>query len=142
MRRFRLTKGAKVLILILVIALIGGGIFMGLKTGVVKNDLKPDVDGNVINTVKEARKPLLRRYWCDCRNIRQKCIGAPCAYTRATQKYVERINPYGYEWNRNERTQLYARAARYAEKAAGYAGDYQRPPYQGGDVGQAILHKS
>ena len=54
MKRFRLTKGAKVLILILVIALIGGGIFMGLKTGVVKNDLKPDADGNVINTSKES----------------------------------------------------------------------------------------
>lgn len=39
--------------MILVIALIGGGIFMGLKTGVVKNDLKPDADGNVINTSKE-----------------------------------------------------------------------------------------
>ena len=54
MKRFRLTKGAKILIMILVIALIGGGIFMGLKTGVVKNDLKPDADGNVINTTKES----------------------------------------------------------------------------------------
>lgn len=54
MKRFRLTKGAKVLVLVLVVALIGGGIFMGLKTGVVKNDLKPDADGNVINTSKES----------------------------------------------------------------------------------------
>ena len=54
MKRFRLTKGAKILIMVLVIALIGGGIFMGLKTGVVKNDLKPDADGNVINTTKES----------------------------------------------------------------------------------------
>ena len=54
MKRFRLTKGAKILIIVLVIALIGGGIFMGLKTGVVKNDLKPDADGNVINTTKES----------------------------------------------------------------------------------------
>lgn len=54
MKRFRLTKGAKILILMLVIALIGGGIFMGLKTGVVKNDLKPDADGNVINTSKSS----------------------------------------------------------------------------------------
>ena len=54
MKRFRLTKGAKILIMILVVALIGGGIFMGLKTGVVKNDLKPDADGNVINTAKES----------------------------------------------------------------------------------------
>lgn len=58
MKRFRLTKGAKILILILVIALIGGGIFMGLKTGVVKNDLKPDADGNVINTSKESSETI------------------------------------------------------------------------------------
>ena len=58
MKRFRLTKGAKVLILILVIALISGGIFMGLKTGVVKNDLKPDADGNVINTSKESSETI------------------------------------------------------------------------------------
>ena len=54
MRRFRLTKGAKILIMVLVIALISGGLFMGLKTGIVKNDLKPDADGNVINTTKES----------------------------------------------------------------------------------------
>lgn len=54
MKRFRLTKGAKILIIILVMALIGGGIFMGLKSGIVKNDLKPDADGNVINTSKES----------------------------------------------------------------------------------------
>ena len=54
MKRFRLTKSAKILILILIVAVVGGGIFMGLKTGVVKNDLKPDADGNVINTSKES----------------------------------------------------------------------------------------
>lgn len=54
MKRFRLTKGAKVLILVLVVAIIGGGIFTGLKTGIVKNDLKPDADGNVINTNKAS----------------------------------------------------------------------------------------
>ena len=54
MKRFRLTKGAKILILVLVIAILGGGIFIGLKSGVVKNDLKPDADGNVINTSKET----------------------------------------------------------------------------------------
>lgn len=58
MKRFRLTKGAKVLIMILIIALIGGGIFMGLKTGVVKNDLKPDADGNVINTSKGSAETI------------------------------------------------------------------------------------
>ena len=58
MKRFRLTKGAKILILILVVALIGGGIFMGLKTGIVKNDLKPDADGNVINTSKENEETI------------------------------------------------------------------------------------
>ena len=35
-RRFRLTKAAKILIFILVIALIGGGLFAGVKTGVIK----------------------------------------------------------------------------------------------------------
>lgn len=36
MRRFRLTKAAKILILLLIVALIGGGVFAGLKTGVLK----------------------------------------------------------------------------------------------------------
>ena len=35
-KRFRLTKASKVLIMILVIALIGGGDFAGLKKGFIK----------------------------------------------------------------------------------------------------------
>ncbi len=38
MKRFRLTKAAKILLVILVLALIGGGVFAGLKTGVVKTE--------------------------------------------------------------------------------------------------------
>lgn len=45
MRRFRLTKAAKILILIVVLALVGVGIFAGVKTGVVKmsDDKKSEV---------------------------------------------------------------------------------------------------
>lgn len=32
-KRFRLTKASKILIMVLVIALIGGGVFAGVKTG-------------------------------------------------------------------------------------------------------------
>lgn len=35
-KRFRLTKASKILIMVLVIALIGGGVFAGVKTGLVK----------------------------------------------------------------------------------------------------------
>lgn len=57
-KRFRLTKTAKILLMILIIALIGGGVFTGLKRGTVKTDNKlmtslMDDDGNVINTDKE-----------------------------------------------------------------------------------------
>ena len=56
MRRFRLTKAAKVLIVLIVVALLGGGVFFGLKSGAVKTDGKlsdlMDNDGNVINTEK------------------------------------------------------------------------------------------
>ena len=38
MKRFRLTKAAKILIVILVIALLGGGVFAGLKTGLITTD--------------------------------------------------------------------------------------------------------
>jgi NitT/TauT family transport system substrate-binding protein len=68
MKRFRLTKAAKIMIMVLVVALIGGGVFAGLKTGVVttskdktdstsKKDsasvVDYDDDGNVI-TVDET----------------------------------------------------------------------------------------
>lgn len=51
-KRFRLTKGAKILAVILAVGIIIGGVVLGLKTGVVKNDIKPDEFGNVINTEK------------------------------------------------------------------------------------------
>ena len=53
-KRFRLTKGAKVLILVLIIGIVVGGIAIGLKTGVVKNDIYTDESGNVINTTKTS----------------------------------------------------------------------------------------
>lgn len=66
MKRFRLTKPAKILIMILVVALIGGGVFAGVKTGVVttsknKNSktnnanvaVDYDSNGNVMTTNKE-----------------------------------------------------------------------------------------
>ena len=61
MRRFKLTKAAKILIMVLVVALLGGGVFAGLKTGFVKTDNKlmqslMDEDGNVINTDKDDAK--------------------------------------------------------------------------------------
>ena len=76
-RRFRLTKASKILIFILVVALLGGGVFAGLKTGVVKtnsdkkesvsenkndyndnNTIYADEDGNVINTDKSDDKTI------------------------------------------------------------------------------------
>lgn len=76
-RRFRLTKASKILIFILVVALIGGGVSVGLKTGVVKtnsdkkesvsenkndyndnNTISADEDGNVINTDKSDDKTI------------------------------------------------------------------------------------
>lgn len=35
-KRFRLTKASKILIMVLVIALIGGSVFTGVKTGFIK----------------------------------------------------------------------------------------------------------
>ena len=53
-KRFRLTKGAKILIFVLIIGLIAGGVGIGLKTGLVKNDIYTDDSGNVINTTKTS----------------------------------------------------------------------------------------
>lgn len=64
MKRFRLTKVAKILIVVLVVALIGGGVFAGLKTGLVtsKNKtiakVKADKEGNVINIEKTDDKTI------------------------------------------------------------------------------------
>lgn len=77
-RRFRLTKASKILIIILVVSLLGGVVFAGLKTGVVKtnsdkkesvsenkndyndnnNTISADEDGNVINTDKSDDKTI------------------------------------------------------------------------------------
>ena len=57
-KRFKLTKAAKILLFVIIVALVGGGVFAGLKTGVVKADKElaslMDDDGNVINTEKET----------------------------------------------------------------------------------------
>ena len=59
-KRFRLTKGAKFLIFVLIIGLLVGGVVLGLKTGLVENDVTVNNDipvndeGNVINTTKTA----------------------------------------------------------------------------------------
>ena len=60
MRRFRLTKAAKILIMFLVVALVGGGAFAGIKTGFIKmGDKKAsasvnyDENGNVMNVDTE-----------------------------------------------------------------------------------------
>lgn len=60
MRRFRLTTGAKVLIFIIVAALAVTGVFLGVKGGHIKNDLKPvyDDDGNVMNTAKSSNSTI------------------------------------------------------------------------------------
>lgn len=54
MQRFRLTKSAKILIALFIVLVLGGGIFVGLKVGIIENDLRPDADGNVINTDKKS----------------------------------------------------------------------------------------
>lgn len=61
MKRFKLTKAAKLLIVIVVLALVGVGVWGGLKTGFVKTDNEKimaslmDKDGNVINTEKTSK---------------------------------------------------------------------------------------
>lgn len=73
-KRFKLTKTAKVLLMLLFVAIIGGGILAGIKTGVIKTKTAatktestsqkkgdaavPDEDGNVINTDKTDEKTI------------------------------------------------------------------------------------
>ncbi len=59
-KRFRLTKASKILIMVLVIVLIGGGVFAGLKSGLVtsKHFITTDEDGNVINMDKSDDKTI------------------------------------------------------------------------------------
>ena len=49
-KRFRLTKTAKILIFVVIIALLGGGVFVGLKTGLVKTDNKSEQKTEVSNS--------------------------------------------------------------------------------------------
>ncbi|RHC48490.1 hypothetical protein DW839_28610 [Enterocloster bolteae] len=75
MKRFKLTKAAKVLIFMMIVVMIGGGAFFGVKSGLVmtkdkemattvKNDTKSAKkntaadDGNVINTDKSDDKTI------------------------------------------------------------------------------------
>lgn len=44
-KRFRLTKTAKILIMVLIVALIGGGIFAGVQTGVIQTKKDKSVSG-------------------------------------------------------------------------------------------------
>ena len=53
-KRFRLTKAAKVLIMILIVALIGGGIFAGVQTGVIQT--KKDKAGSSVATSETVAK--------------------------------------------------------------------------------------
>lgn len=44
-KRFRLTKAAKILIMVLIVALIGGGIFAGTQTGMIQTKKDKSVSG-------------------------------------------------------------------------------------------------
>lgn len=48
-KRFRLTKTAKIMIFVLIITLLGGGVFVGLKTGLVKTDSKSEKEVEMSN---------------------------------------------------------------------------------------------
>lgn len=52
-RRFRLTKTAKILIMVLIIALVGGGVFAGVKTGFIKTNNKTDHKTNDTTVVTD-----------------------------------------------------------------------------------------
>ena len=54
-KRFRLTKAAKILIMVLIVALIGGGIFAGVQTGVIQTKKNKSVSGtNTSETVAKT----------------------------------------------------------------------------------------
>ena len=54
-KRFRLTKAAKILIMFLIVALIGGGIFAGTQTGVIQMKKSKTVS-NTTTTTETATK--------------------------------------------------------------------------------------
>ena len=53
-KRFRLTKTAKIMIFVLIIALLGGGVFAGLKTGIVKTGKSPDRKTDTLNKIDKT----------------------------------------------------------------------------------------
>lgn len=53
-KRFRLTKTAKIMIFIVIIALLGGGVFLGLKTGIVKTSNNTNNETEINNTSKNS----------------------------------------------------------------------------------------
>lgn len=55
-RRFRLTKAAKILLLLILAVLVGGGIFAGLKTGFIKSS-KP-IQGAITAKKDDNKKPV------------------------------------------------------------------------------------
>ena len=58
MNRFRLTPVAKVLCLIIVLAIIGGGVFAGFKSGFIKNDFdkKPITSSSPVSASSSTEK--------------------------------------------------------------------------------------
>lgn len=54
-KRFRLTKASKVLIMILVLALVGGGVFTGVKKGFIKIDDKSKNESTAISNKTETK---------------------------------------------------------------------------------------
>lgn len=61
-KRFRLTKAAKILIMVLIVALIGGGIFAGLQTGMIqtkknkKESIVAKIDDTNVNRENSVNK--------------------------------------------------------------------------------------
>ncbi len=55
-RRAKLTTGGKIVVFLFVGVLVIGGIFLGVRKGFIRNDLKPkyDSDGNVMNVSKSS----------------------------------------------------------------------------------------
>lgn len=59
MSRFRLTPAAKIICLLVVVAVIGTGVFFGFKNGMIKNDLgdkKPITSSSPVSTSSSTDK--------------------------------------------------------------------------------------
>lgn len=55
-KRFRLTKTAKILIMVLIVALVGGGVYAGVKTGIVKtSDETVNTNNNKTNNTSSSK---------------------------------------------------------------------------------------